>query len=545
MSFLSLQHLSENRVRMSNKSSESQSLHVTPPDQSEKCVICELAVADDFKKCKCGKKSHVHCLPRETQQSALEWKCTLCLQSTKSSSKKSSIKSKSSKASVNHQNALLRIEEEKRLKEELLNTKLMELEKIHKNYLDQKYAIEDELCSETSSVLSEDPLKKKDVENWIKDVSSVNEKLDRAAEENAPATINKESVTFFVNKNPKQIACSTLTQHDDLKTLANNNLTRIEPPNQFDKTNSFESELELTASHIAARHSSIKNLPSFSGLVEDWPAFINAYRVSTKVCGFSSYENLIRLNQCLSGKAKDMVKGLLILPATVPRAIETLEMLFGRPETIIASLVSSVRAIKEIEPNDLQAYVTLSNSVDNLCATMEATDMIAYLNNPSLIDDSVNKLPAEAKLSWGVHCENVKDVNLRSFSEWLRKRAYAAIRVTNQSIDSKSSRKQTKATVNVHESTPPNDIRTPRKCRKCGGNCERVRECIQFKNADVVERLAIVQEHNLCLTCLGSHRQRCLSRRLCNIDGCKERHHPLIHQNEIEIVNIRDGHWIF
>lgn len=497
--------------------SEEHDLHVTPEDQSDKCVICELPATDDFKKCNCGKKCHVKCLPIESQQS-LQWKCILCLKK-KRNSPKNSVKSRSSKASVNYQNALLRIEEEKRLKEELLNTKLMELEKIHKDYLDQKYAIEDELCSETSSVMLEDPSNEKQVENWIKDVSSIHKVEDHVMKERGEAPTDKENVTFFVNKDSPLPSSTVHTQSR----------------NHVDKPNPFESEVDLTASHLAARHSSIKNLPAFSGAVEEWPAFINAYRVSSKVCGFSCYENLIRLNQSLSGKAKDVVKGLLILPATVPRAIETLEMLFGRPETIIASLMGSVRAIKEIEPHDLQAYVTLSNSVDNLCATMEATNMIGYLNNPNLIDDLVNKLPAEAKLSWGVHCENIIDVNLKSFSEWLRKRAYAAIRVSNQGTESKGSRRQTRATINVHESTSSNDIRVP---RKCGGNCERIRECMEFRDADVVERLAIVQEHNLCLTCLGSHRQRCLSRRLCNINGCRERHHPLIHQDEPEIVNI-------
>lgn len=515
---------------------------VTPLDQSERCLSCSLATTDDCVVCiKCGNKIHLMCLPAATRrQDYVTWECDQCKLSskTKPTSKAGSTKSRRSKSlSINQKAALQRIEEERRLKEALLNTKLMEIEKINKEYLEQKYAIEEDLSSDGGSIVTENSSKKQ-VEDWLNDVSRITKP--------APNT-GKDSKN--TNNTAEKIPSSTMTHHDvqgKTTTKEKPKALEVTEPKSFpqlmsselNQHNSFHPFAEITSGNIAARNSSIKNLPSFSGNVEDWPAFINAYNVSTSVCGFSLYENLIRLNQSLSGEAKDVVKGLLILPATVPRAMETLEMLYGRPEKIISTLMENVRSLKEIQPSDLQAYVILSNSVDNLCATMEATNMNAYLNNPSLINELVEKLPSETKLSWGIYCDEVSENNLRHFSDWLRKRAYAAIRVTSsQGTPKKHNRRQNKH-VNVHDSVVPINSSSSRKCPKCEGDCTRIRECQEFRNADTVEKLAIVQEHNLCFTCLGSHKQRCLSRRLCNINGCRERHHPFLHQEDSASVNL-------
>jgi len=59
------------------------------------------------------------------------------------------------------------------------------------------------------------------------------------------------------------------------------------------------------------------------------------FEQSTKMCGFSEEENLLRLQKCLKGKAKESVKSILYLPNQLANIIQNLYVSFGRPGTII------------------------------------------------------------------------------------------------------------------------------------------------------------------------------------------------------------------
>lgn len=61
---------------------------------------------------------------------------------------------------------------------------------------------------------------------------------------------------------------------------------------------------------------------------------------------FSKVENLGRLQRCLEGSASEVVHSRLLLPSAVPQVMQTLQLLYGRPEQIIYSLVQNVSAPK-------------------------------------------------------------------------------------------------------------------------------------------------------------------------------------------------------
>ncbi|XP_075145994.1 uncharacterized protein LOC142220640 [Haematobia irritans] len=94
-----------------------------------------------------------------------------------------------------------------------------------------------------------------------------------------------------------------------------------------------------TPTQIAARQVIPKELPNFDGNPEDWPLFISNYRNSTEIAGYSDGENLMRLQSCLRGRAKELVKSKLLIPSMVNEIIQTLEMCFGRPEHILDSMI--------------------------------------------------------------------------------------------------------------------------------------------------------------------------------------------------------------
>jgi hypothetical protein len=71
------------------------------------------------------------------------------------------------------------------------------------------------------------------------------------------------------------------------------------------------------------------------------------------------------------------------------------------------------------------------------------------------------------------------------------------------------------------------------KCSKCSGD-HKVKNCTQFKELSVEDRLNLVKEKQFCFGCLeGSHISRnCKSKKECGISGCKAKHHPLQHSEQ-------------
>ena len=86
-----------------------------------------------------------------------------------------------------------------------------------------------------------------------------------------------------------------------------------------------------------------KQLPVFSGKVDEWPMFYSAYEKT--VNSFSEEDNLIRLRKCLEGDAFKMVKPLFVSSKNLSSIIKTLQMRFGRPEFIIESMLQKTRAL--------------------------------------------------------------------------------------------------------------------------------------------------------------------------------------------------------
>lgn len=194
-----------------------------------------------------------------------------------------------------------------------------------------------------------------------------------------------------------------------------------------------------------------RDLPTFSGRPEEWAIFISSYENTTTSCGFTNTENLIRLQRALKGKALDAVSFRLLLPASVPSVIETLRILFGRPELILHDILEKIRTEAAPKAERLETLIQYSLSVQNLVGVMEAANLLAHLRNPSLQQELVNRLPAAIKLQWAMYALTIPETCLSTFSTWLSELAMAASTVTMPSLElSRSEKRNDRSKGQVH-----------------------------------------------------------------------------------------------
>ncbi|XP_058448630.1 uncharacterized protein LOC131428600 [Malaya genurostris] len=322
--------------------------------------------------------------------------------------------------------------------------------------------------------------------------------------------------------------------------------SRTEPQRQIDRTTSWGP----TPRQLAARHVMAKELPVFSGNPEDWPLFISAYTNSTLACGFSDAENLARLQRCLRGHALESVRSRLLLPAGVSHVIDTLETLYGRPELLIHTLLQKIRVVPAPKSDRLGTLIEFAMAVQNLSDHLEVGRHQAHLNNPMLLFELVEKLPAHMKLDWSIYKHRCGEVNMRSFAQYMQTLVRAATDVTLQ-YDPKQKHQpakeknfkdknfcgahSTEGTSSVmQEETVEKRIQPPsRTCLVCKNPEHRVKDCPEFHTLTIDERWKMIQRFNLCRLCLGAHgRRSCKIRKQCDVDGCQRRHHPLLHSKQ-------------
>lgn len=356
-----------------------------------------------------------------------------------------------------------------------ISLKLKQLEEEHalrerreKDYLDRKYRIYEEMAdgvsenSDDQSVISVEKINR-----WLECVD--------LGQQEYPSTSNRHNKT----------GCNDI-KNKDIPTKVNID-NFIDLPNAVNATDQVASRIGhqnlstikgntlLSAEQIAARQVMPKDLPVFTGKPEEWPLFMNALENSSRICGFNDDENLIRLQRCLKGKALEAVRFRLMYPQQVPSVIDTLRMLFGKPDKIISSLLSQVRSEPAPKADKLDTLITFALAVQNICAIMEANHLQNHINNPCLLQELVDKLPPMLKLNWSIHKQGLGDVNLTHFSSWLFNLAQAASDLQDSANTDKKSLAncKQKAFLNIHEQHGSNKVNG----KICKGSCRTFADC--------------------------------------------------------------------
>ncbi|XP_051172885.1 uncharacterized protein LOC127289150 [Leptopilina boulardi] len=274
-----------------------------------------------------------------------------------------------------------------------------------------------------------------------------------------------------------------------------------------------------------ARQAIGKDLPIFKGSTTDWILFERMFYQTTEACGFSSAENMLRLQKCLQGDALEAVRAL-IMTTNVERVMDVLRRRFGRAEYIIEDIMNKVTNTSNVKDDQPLTMIRFAENVTNLVATIESLDQPAYLTNPLLIRQLVNKLPATSRMNWGKRVARDKDgTNLVCFANWITEEAEAASAIYQPSIEKDKNQKRV-------YSCNENVDGEQKKCNFCNNNSHSTDACSGYKKMSVDDRWKWVREKGVCFGCLSSeHSIRKCTRGRCKRQGCRLRHHTSLHND--------------
>lgn len=300
---------------------------------------------------------------------------------------------------------------------------------------------------------------------------------------------------------------------------------------------SSNSSLSGVASSTCSRSHKLIDLPIFDGNCNDWPNFIAEFNDTTFTEGYSTVQNNSRLKKCLTGAARKVVDSMLIHHANVPEVIERLRTRFGRPEKIIRAQMDIIREVVPINENSIHKLVPFADKVNNLKNILKSCESQHMLQNSTLLDELVIKLPLTQQVKWTKYRSTLSSLpSVEDFSCWLNELA-AIIDVVPEpvaqpvSVKSKNAQdKKEKGRVLL-----VNENKQSVTCLFCGKN-HQTQECSQYLNLDIDGRWKLVKDNKLCFNCLlkGHTIFRC-KKKCCGEHGCKRRHHSTLHKVDLNV----------
>ena len=348
-----------------------------------------------------------------------------------------------------------------------------------------------------------------------------------AAAEEEEARVHDEllQIPATVHFEPEPAAATT-----NRNAIVNNWLNN-EPLQQAENPYAGQSKLEQMNDHmekLLARQTVPRDLSQFSGQPEEWLGFISQFNETTKICGLSKQENMARLNKCLTGRARDAVAPILGLPDNVPLVIQTLQMMFGRPTQIVRSMLEKTTSLSHVNESQPDTIICFASSVNNLVTTMKNFDLTGYLNDPTLMDELLSKLPPGMQLQWCLNGKSNNDGRLTEFASWMMELAQAAtfMPIPTKSCPVEKDLRTTRRQVFTTTTTPDSG------CPRCQSDDHTLTKCSAFQHDSTEDRWDFVANKKLCFSCLkGGHRtSQCTQKRECGVQGCKQPHNSLLHR---------------
>ncbi|XP_059612589.1 uncharacterized protein LOC132259062 [Phlebotomus argentipes] len=309
---------------------------------------------------------------------------------------------------------------------------------------------------------------------------------------------------------------------------------------QSDRDSEFR-ELSLTMAQqsqsiakLTARQSGLKELPRFSGEVEEWPIFLSQYEQSTNSGGYSSAENVSRLEKCLSGEARNAVKTLLSIPTSAELIINTLRQRYGNPRQMLQRLTAQAIAAEKPKDDNPHSIINFATLTRNITFALKNLDEGRFLFGSTILDELEKKLSPLMKMMWAEVIHAKPNYTLEDLADWLGKRAEFAIHIapyceTSQRVEKKEERHKRPMKSTNTKPVFLADGKTVR-CPNCEGE-HFIPACPAFQEMSPDERFDKIKELELCISCFRpNHRAfRCFRRRECGRDGCKDIHHRLLH----------------
>lgn len=275
----------------------------------------------------------------------------------------------------------------------------------------------------------------------------------------------------------------------------------------------------------------VSRLPEFDGDPKKWTAFVKTFRESTVDGNYTDKENVKRLQESLSGPARDLLGESLFMTNEASILMWDLQRVCGRNSTIAIELSRKLRDIETCKDSSDPKVYRMSAAICHYVSTMKALGRHSDLRNTLLLSEVEVKLCPQHIESWmdrkaAITAQQLREPDFEDLNSFLF-RARDCIIVTgfsdvqNLTACKSKNRSASKSNfVNAHGKSL--------SCYYCK-ETHLIHECSQFAKLSACDRYKFIKKNSICHQCLGKkkHDFKTCNRHKCV--HCDGDHHEFIH----------------
>ena len=270
-------------------------------------------------------------------------------------------------------------------------------------------------------------------------------------------------------------------------------------------------------------------LPTFDGNLKKWYDFWDLFEAAIHTrADLADIERFQYLKGQLKGAALKLIEGFRLTGANYQTVLDLLQDTYGDKEEIIDAHINELAEMKSPH-DDMDELETFRTDMESHLRELQALGIDLGTCGGVLAPILMKKLPSKFKeniiRSTGTRHPTLKEMRTALGDEMQTVRAaevdHAGDRTQMHRCHRKDKSWNKKTLISQTERTV---------CELCAGD-HQLTNCQSFGGMDLDQRLSTCRSYGLCFRCLrrGHRATDCTSFPGCSVDGCKGKHHTLLH----------------
>ena len=275
-------------------------------------------------------------------------------------------------------------------------------------------------------------------------------------------------------------------------------------------------------------------LPIFDGEPKKWFDFWDVFNAAIHTrSDLAEIEKLQYLKGQLKGAALKLIDGFRLTAVNYEMVLEMLHDAYGDRDAIIDAHIIELVELSSPCDSSVQAIEIFRTDMESHLRELEALGIEMTKYGRVLSPLLMKKLPSKWKeniiRNTGSRHPTLDELRASLGAEMLTMKATEVDQAGDRAQVNKYQRKEKPWTKKTLVSQAERAV-----CELCTGD-HHLQDCQDFEAMDLDQRLCTCRTHGLCFRCLrGGHlAAHCRSFPGCNVDGCKGKHHTLLHAEHV------------
>ena len=364
---------------------------------------------------------------------------------------------------------------------------------------------------------------------------------DRVTEQANSSKAKKHEVQFHVNtaqSHAEMERCNTREGVDETIPKAPSWNSQRSANGSLNRSNAVDSV------SLPPNWAKLMELPKieifkFTGNPMDYTKFIKTFETNVESFTEDASRCLLLLIQHCEGEAKRLIEFCLLLNPEegYQKAKDILKQNFGRKNVIARAHIEKLHSESFIKEGDERGFVNLSHHLEECQLIFRRLNLESDINNFDTISKIAKRLPNASQNRWIRAASEIErkgeDPNFGDFVKFVKCEAEVA-RSPYARVMSKIPKK---AKFSTHMARLTEETKTGSthynntNCFMCSEN-HALESCSVFKAKPVSERITFMRQNRLCDNCCkkGHISRYCYKDKMCTVEGCRMKHHTLLHQ---------------